>query len=145
MPYFPHYFGSSILTGPHLLPIPPVLLVLTLRPVLIVLCLPTSCLSFSPGLPAAYNCLFSWYFLASHAVSSCSFILSCEATSVLLVCSLTNIHSSPYTVSALCPYSVLPLAACYPDLCLPEVFFLLSALLSTLLFVPSVALNYHII
>lgn len=145
-PLIAHYFGSSILTGLHLLPIVLALLVLTLLSFFLshCYCLPTRCLSFSPGFLACYNCLFSCRFFLP--LLQCSFALSFHAVkpyqSPLFACFLKHQYAQQfYKLCSLQCSSHQWLLAPF----LPPTRFLFLDLLYTFLPVPSVNLNFCII
>lgn len=124
-PLIAHYFGSSILTGLHLLPIVLALLVLTLLSFFLshCYCLPTRCLSFSPGFLACYNCLFSCrFFFASVAVLLCSLISCCEAISISFVCMFSQTSVCTTVLQALLFTVLFPSMAFSPFFASYQIF-----------------------
>lgn len=84
----------------------------------------------SPGMLAGYNCLFSCHFLSLYlsCCFTCSFILSCEAITISLVCLFAQalVFTLVFRQSLLFGLIAFsPLTGCYPSLCqqcLPPTF-----------------------
>lgn len=130
LPFRPHYFGSCMLPGLHLLPITFVLFVFTLC-FWIPATLAYYSFSFSPRCLAGYNCRFSCHFLSLH-LSCCvslSFILSCKAikpSAISLVPSFAQelVFMLVFYFLSLNLSNFLPLVGYYPLLCQQYLCFL---------------------